>query len=131
MSNFLITLINTRLQPGGVACWRVSRFNGLSARGGDPFDSIAGQLLLERRRTIARTGALFQTVLIPTMSEKDKNRFETAGRGNQAGILGEVFQMLRQNKKYWLILILLVLLALGAVVLLSGTAVAPFIYTLF
>ncbi len=39
--------------------------------------------------------------------------------------------MLKQNKKYWLIPILLVLLALGALVLLSGTAAAPFIYTLF
>jgi hypothetical protein len=65
------------------------------------------------------------------MIEDKKKRFEAAGRHQQAGILGEVFQMLRQNKKYWLIPILLVLLALGALVLLSGTAVAPFIYTLF
>lgn len=67
---------------------------------------------------------------MPTMSEKNKDQFETAGRRNQAGILGEVL-MLRRNKKYWLILILLVLLALGAVVQFSGTAVAPFTYTLF
>lgn len=65
------------------------------------------------------------------MSKETKNRFETAGHGKPTGILGEVFQMLRQNKKYWLIPILLILLALGALVLLSGTAVAPFIYTLF
>jgi len=65
------------------------------------------------------------------MSKKNKNRFEAAGRGKPAGIVGEVFQMLRQNKKYWLIPILLLLLALGALVLLSGTAAAPFIYTLF
>ena len=69
--------------------------------------------------------------MIPTMSKKTNNRFEAAGRGKQAGIIAEVFQMLRQNKKYWLIPILLVLLALGALVLLSGTAAAPFIYTLF
>ncbi len=65
------------------------------------------------------------------MSEDVKNRFVAAGRGKQASIFGEVFQMLRQNKKYWLIPILLLLLALGALVLLSGTAAAPFIYTLF
>ena len=65
------------------------------------------------------------------MSKKHKERFEAAGRAKQVGILGEVFQMLRQNKKYWLIPVLLLLLALGALVLLSGTAVAPFIYTLF
>ena len=65
------------------------------------------------------------------MSEKNKNRFEAAGQRKQSGIFAEVFQMLKQNKKYWLIPILLVLLALGALVLLSGTAAAPFIYTLF
>ena len=65
------------------------------------------------------------------MSEETKNRFEAAGRRKQAGILREVLQMLRQNKKYWLIPLLLVLLTLGALVLLGGTAAAPFIYTLF
>ena len=65
------------------------------------------------------------------MSEKIKNQFEAAGRRQPAGLPGEVFQMLRHNKKYWLIPVLLVLLALGALVLLSGTAAAPFIYTLF
>jgi hypothetical protein len=65
------------------------------------------------------------------MSVKTRNRFEAAGRRQQSGVLGEVFQMLRHNKKYWLIPILLVLLALGALVLLGGTAAAPFIYSLF
>jgi hypothetical protein len=65
------------------------------------------------------------------MSEETKNRFKAAGRHKQAGILGEVFQMLRHNKKYWLLPLLLILLALGALILLSGTAAAPFIYTLF
>jgi hypothetical protein len=65
------------------------------------------------------------------MSDKNQNRFEAAGRGKQSGILSEVFQMLRHNKKYWLIPLLLILLALGALVLLGGTAAAPFIYSLF
>ena len=65
------------------------------------------------------------------MSEETKNRFEAAGSRKQATIIGEVFQMLRHNKKYWLIPLLLILLALGVLVLLGGTAVAPFIYTLF
>jgi len=38
---------------------------------------------------------------------------------------------LLQNKKWWLIPILVSLLVLGALMLLSSTAVAPFIYTLF
>ena len=68
---------------------------------------------------------------MPSMSERDKNRFEDAVRRNQAGIPGEVFQMLRQNKKYRIIPVPPVLLAPGALLLLSGTAAAPFIYTLF
>ncbi|HEX9047355.1 MAG TPA: DUF5989 family protein [Verrucomicrobiae bacterium] len=65
------------------------------------------------------------------MTKDAKNRFEAASRAEQPGFVREVFQMLRHNKKYWLIPVILILLALGALVLLSGTAVAPFIYTLF
>ena len=39
---------------------------------------------------------------------------------------------MRVRKKYWLLPILLVLALLGALIVLTqGTAVAPFIYTLF
>lgn len=44
---------------------------------------------------------------------------------------GELWAFLRHNKKYWLAPILIVLLLLGLLVFLSGTAAAPFIYTLF
>lgn len=38
----------------------------------------------------------------------------------------------RVRKKYWLLPVILVLLLLGAlIVLTSGTAISPFIYTLF
>ncbi len=36
-----------------------------------------------------------------------------------------------QNKKWWLIPILLILLGLSLLMLLSSTAIAPFIYTVF
>jgi hypothetical protein len=35
------------------------------------------------------------------------------------------------NKKWWLLPIMLVLFMLGALMLLGGTAAAPFIYSLF
>ncbi|MCO5052751.1 MAG: DUF5989 family protein [Verrucomicrobiae bacterium] len=38
---------------------------------------------------------------------------------------------LRHNKKWWLIPILVVFLIFGLLILLAGTGVAPFIYTLF
>ena len=44
----------------------------------------------------------------------------------------EFWVFLKVRKKYWLIPILLVLLIFGALIILSqGSAVAPFIYTIF
>ena len=65
------------------------------------------------------------------MSEKKKNAFEQAQQEKQAGIVKEFFLFLKHNKKYWMIPILITLLALAVLILLGGTAVAPFIYTLF
>ena len=49
----------------------------------------------------------------------------------QTGFLQEVWLFLRANKKWWLTPLLVILLVFGALVALGGTAVAPFIYTLF
>ena len=44
----------------------------------------------------------------------------------------ELWRFMRVRKKYWLFPILLVMALLGALIVLTqGTAVAPFIYTLF
>jgi len=51
--------------------------------------------------------------------------------GTTGGIIGEFWGFLRANKKWWLLPIVVLLLCFGAMMLLSGTAVAPFIYTLF
>jgi hypothetical protein len=46
--------------------------------------------------------------------------------------LKDMWDFLRVRKKYWLVPIILTLLLFGVlIVLTSGTAVAPFIYTLF
>ena len=46
--------------------------------------------------------------------------------------LKEFCNFLKVRKKYWLLPILIVLVLFGALILLSqGTAVAPFIYTIF
>jgi hypothetical protein len=65
------------------------------------------------------------------MSEKKKSAFEQAQQEKQAGIVKEFILFLRYNKKYWMIPIVITLLALAVLVLLGGTAIAPFIYTLF
>jgi len=47
-------------------------------------------------------------------------------------IIGELFRFLRARKKLWMLPILFVMLLLGGLLVLAkGSAVAPFIYTLF
>ena len=47
-------------------------------------------------------------------------------------ILAELWAFMRVRKKYWLAPILLMLLVFGGLIILAqGSAVAPFIYTLF
>jgi hypothetical protein len=51
---------------------------------------------------------------------------------SKLAIAAEFCQFLRTRKKYWLLPIVLILLALGALVILTeGSALAPFIYALF
>jgi hypothetical protein len=60
------------------------------------------------------------------------NRFEEASqRSGGSNIASEFWQFLRQSKKWWLLPIVVVILLFGVLVFLSGTAAAPFIYTLF
>jgi len=62
----------------------------------------------------------------------DQNEFEKAAADHeQQGLFGELWGFMRQNKKWWLLPILVVLLLFGFLILLSGTGLAPFIYTLF
>jgi hypothetical protein len=47
-------------------------------------------------------------------------------------LLKDLWDFMRVRKKYWLAPIVVVLLLLGALIVLAqGSAVAPFIYTLF
>lgn len=62
---------------------------------------------------------------------KPPNEFEQASQQPQPGLVKEFVAFLGENKKFWMIPLLLALLALGALLILGGTAAAPFIYTLF
>ena len=59
------------------------------------------------------------------------NEFEKASQQKQSNLLSEFMGFLKQNKKFWLLPLILVMLALAALLILSSTAAAPFIYTLF
>jgi hypothetical protein len=65
------------------------------------------------------------------MSDPNPNEFEKAARQGSGGFFSDLWGFLRDNKKWWLLPILIVLLLLGALVFLAGTGLAPFIYTLF
>ena len=46
--------------------------------------------------------------------------------------LRDMFNFLKERKKFWLLPMIIVLLLLGVILVLGGgTAIAPFIYTLF
>jgi hypothetical protein len=62
----------------------------------------------------------------------DPNDFEKAGAEEaDRGLLREFWDFLRENKKWWLLPIFIVLLLVSLLIFLSGTGAAPFIYTLF
>jgi hypothetical protein len=56
---------------------------------------------------------------------------EMAQETKSPGLLGEFWQFLVHNKKWWLLPIVIAILLLGGLVFLSTTGAAPFIYTLF
>lgn len=62
---------------------------------------------------------------------KRESKFEAAARGQSSSLVGDTVGFLRENKKWWLLPIFTTLLLLSLLLLLSGTVVAPFIYTLF
>ena len=63
--------------------------------------------------------------------KKNTDEFSQQAERPDRGIIVEIISMLHHNKKWWLTPIILGLLVAGLVVVLGGTAAAPFIYTLF
>lgn len=54
-----------------------------------------------------------------------------ASRNHAVQLIKDLFSFAMANKKWWLLPMLLVSVALVALVVLAATPVAPFIYTLF
>jgi Family of unknown function (DUF5989) len=62
----------------------------------------------------------------------DSNEFErSALNTGRTGLLGELWGFMKENKRWWLLPILVFLLIFGLLLVLGGTGAAPFIYTLF
>lgn len=67
-----------------------------------------------------------------TEQEDPKDDFsQIAESEGDTSLIREFMEFLATNKKWWLGPIVIVLLAIGAILLLTSTAAAPFIYTLF
>jgi len=62
-------------------------------------------------------------------NQEDRSAFEEAA--SEKGLVAEFWEFLMDNKKFWLVPIILVLMLLGLLIVFSGSSAAPFIYTLF
>ena len=70
----------------------------------------------------------------PPSERPDRDSAEEFARqaeGANKGVLREQLDFLKQNKKWWMTPIIVVLILFGVLVILSGTAIAPMLYTLF
>jgi hypothetical protein len=65
------------------------------------------------------------------MPDEPRKSFEDAAGEKQPSLGQEVLEMLRHNKKWWLVPIIVVLALFGLLLILGTTGAAPFIYTLF
>ena len=66
------------------------------------------------------------------MTRSGQNSFEkAASESRDVGLLGELWGFLKSTRKWWLLPIIAVVVLFGLLIFLSGTGVAPFIYTLF
>ncbi len=59
------------------------------------------------------------------------NEFEQAGHEKDQSIVAEFMQFLRENKKWWMLPIIITMLLFAALAVFASTGAAPFIYTLF
>lgn len=46
-------------------------------------------------------------------------------------LLTDLYQFLMERKKFWLIPVIIAMLLIGLLIMASGSAMAPFIYTIF
>jgi hypothetical protein len=62
---------------------------------------------------------------------KEKREFEDLADEASPSFVAEVWHLVSSDKRWWLAPVLIGILILGALVMLTGSGVAPFIYTLF
>lgn len=66
-----------------------------------------------------------------TESRAESSDFARDAQQESGGLLRDLWDFVRNNKKWWLTPIIIVLILVGLFVALSSSALAPFIYPLF
>ncbi len=64
-------------------------------------------------------------------SSAQANEFMREGQGARTSFLGDFVHLIKENRKWWMLPLVLMLVAFGALMILASTGAAPFIYTLF
>ncbi len=64
------------------------------------------------------------------MSDPSPDDFKKASEGSQPSLGRELIDLLRKNRKWWLIPILVAIAIIALLITLSATGLAPFIYPL-
>jgi hypothetical protein len=67
----------------------------------------------------------------PTMNQTPREQFVRESEKARRSFLRELWELLGHNKKWWMLPVMAVLLLVALLMVLSSTAVAPFIYSLF
>lgn len=65
------------------------------------------------------------------MKPTPPNEFARQAAGRQRGFVAQFLDFALHNKRWWLTPILIILLLASLLIILGGTGVAPFIYTIF
>jgi len=66
------------------------------------------------------------------MKKESRSAFQkVTDAQSDGGFLGDFWSLIKTNKKWWLIPIVVLFSGFGVLILLSSTGIAPFIYTLF
>ena len=65
------------------------------------------------------------------MNEDSDDKFLEESANPQPGLILEFVEFFLQNKKWWLTPIIVILLILGLFIVLTNSAVGPFIYVFF
>lgn len=67
----------------------------------------------------------------PLDAENDANEFEKLGDEQEMSILRECWAFIAENKKWWLLPMMIVLGLVSVLILLTSTGAGPFVYALF